>query len=435
VSRRLLVLCHFYPPLGGGGVQRPLGFTRWLPAYGWDCTVVCAGPRDYWVRDESLLAAIPAETEVIRVPGGSGLSALLGLRPRPDGASSGRRSGALFAALRRLSEWTLLPDSYAGWAARARRAAASRIVRGGVSAILSTSPPDSVHLAALPLARRFGLPWVADFRDPWIHLHRLRPPTAWHASRQRKLERRVLEAADLVVVATRTHERDLLEDAGAGARRVVRIANGYEPDPAPGEATPRDPERFTLVFTGTMTLTPDVETLLEALHELLARRPEARRRIRARLAGPYESGYADRAIALGLRGIVEFLGPVSHARARAFQRAADLLILWKPPGCDAAVPAKLYEYLDAARPVLALLEDDDEAGRLVRESGGRCVPPGRRAPLADAIEQSYLAWKDGARADAGAAARPAWLEEHTRERLAARLASELDALVTAEARP
>ena len=177
-----------------------------------------------------------------------------------------------------------------------------------------------------------------------------------------------------------------------------------------------------------LTLTPDVETLLEALHEVLARRPEARRRIRARLAGAYEADYEDRATALGLKGIVEFTGPVAHARARELQRAADALVLWKPVGCDAAIPAKVYEYLDAGRPILALLEEDDEAARLVRGAGAVRVPPGDRAALAAEIERLYLAWKEG-RADAApAVARPDWLAEHTRERLTARLAGLLDGL-------
>lgn len=425
MSRRLLLLCYFYPPLGGGGVQRVLGFTRWLPQLGWDCTVVCAGPEDYWVRDETLEGQIPPGTEVIRVPGGSALSAWLRLR----GGRGGRRSGPVFAGLRSLSDWWLLPDSYVGWARRAHRVAAARIARGGVDAVLSSSPPDSVHLAAGPLARRFRLPWVADFRDPWIHLHRRRPPTAWHAARQRDMERRVLSGADLVLVTSRTHADALASDPAAAGRRVECLPNGYEPDGAgPGGEAARDADHFLLVFTGMLTLTPDVETLLEALHELLARRPEARRRIRARLAGAYEADYEDRATALGLTGIVEFTGPVAHARARALQRAADALVLWKPVGCDAAIPAKVYEYLDAGRPILALLDEHDEAARLVRGAGAVRVPPGDRVALAAQIERLYLAWKEG-RADAATvAARPDWLAEHTRERLTARLAGLLDGL-------
>ncbi|HKQ57961.1 MAG TPA: hypothetical protein VJY35_08840, partial [Candidatus Eisenbacteria bacterium] len=189
---------------------------------------------------------------------------------------------------------------------------------------------------------------------------------------------------------------------------------------------------FLIAFTGTLSQMPDADVFLEALHDLFARRPEARRRTRARIAGPYDAGHADRALALGLTGIVEFTGPLAHAETRALQRRAHLLMLWKPrgPGYRTMVPGKLYEYLDANAPVLAMLEEGDEAADLVRKAGGEVVPPGRRGPLADAIERRYLAWKEGAPARAP---RPAWLDEHTRERLSGRLASQLDALVEVRA--
>jgi glycosyltransferase involved in cell wall biosynthesis len=429
MSRRLLLLTYFYPPLAGGGVYRALGFTRWLPEHGWDCTVVCAGAGDYWVRDESLLARVPPGIEVIRVPGGSGLAMWLrlvrGLGPSGSPAA-GRRSGAVFGGLRTLSDWTMIPDSYAGWARRARRAAARRLERGDVDALLSTSPPDSVHLAAAPLAVRFGLPWVADFRDPWIGLHFRRPPTAWHRARQRGLHDRVLGSADLVLAATRTHAEDLARNPALEPRRLVHLPNGFEPDPDASVPARRDPEHFTLVFTGTLSHMADAETLFEALHALFARRPEARRRIRVRIAGPFDAEYEDRALALGLKGIVEFSGPIPHAEARALQRAADALLLWSPRGYRTNIPGKVYEYLDSGRPVLALLDPRDEVAALVRRAGAVCLGSGDRDGLADEIERRYLAWKAGG--EPAPPGRPDWLDEHTRSRLTARLAALLDRL-------
>jgi glycosyltransferase involved in cell wall biosynthesis len=427
---RLLVLCYFYPPLAGGGVHRVLGFTRHLPDHGWDCTVVCAAADDYWVTDPTLEAQTRPGIEVIRVRGGSALSALLRLRRgRP-----GERSGRLFSGLRRLSDWWLLPDSYAGWAARARRAAAARIARGGIDAVLSSSPPDSVHLAALGLRRHTTIPWVADFRDPWIGLTFRDPPTAWHRARQAALERAVLDGSDLVLTASRTHARALEEGSGPRPRAVVHLPNGYEPEaPAAGSSAMQgSAERFEIVFTGTLSQMPDTEVFLEALHEVLGRRPEARRRLRATLAGPFESGYRDRAIALGLTGIVEFTGPRSHAEARRLQRGAGLLVLWKPRGMPTMVPGKLYEYLDAGRPLVALLEHDEEAADLARRGGGAVIAPGDRAALAAEIERRYAAWREGA--DLPPAPAPPWLAEHTRGRLAATLARLLDGMVAPESR-
>ena len=425
--RRVLVLCYFYPPLAGGGVHRVLGFTRHLPGNGWDCTVVCAGPEDYWVTDESLTARIPATTEVIRVPGGSALSALL----RLSGKRRGQRSGRAFSGLRRLSDWWLLPDSYAGWARRARRAAARRISAGGIDAVLSSSPPDSVHVAARGLGRGARIPWIADFRDPWIGLAFRKPPTAWHERRQRALECGVLADADRVIVASRSHQRALAGACGGrlDPARVEWLPNGYEPETdEPARGAEAGAGSFVLAFTGTLSLMPDTEVFLEAVHEMLKRHPEARRSLRARLAGPFDTGYEDRAVALGLRGIVEFQGPRAHADARALQRGADLLLLWQPRGTPTMVPGKLYEYLEAGRPILALIEPGTEAAELAARGGAEVLRPGDRDGLSAAIERSWLAWRDGRRV---ATVRHEWLADHRRDRLSARLAATLASLAGA----
>lgn len=419
-ARRLLILCYFYPPLGGGGVHRVLSFTRHLPALGWDCSVVCAGEEDYWVKDDTLIQQVPAATEVLRVKGGGPWDRL---RAR---GGSGRRSGAAFGRLRRWSDFWLLPDAYVGWARRARRAVTERLARGDVDVLLSSSPPDSVHLAARDAARqgRSRVPWVADFRDPWVGLHFRRPPTAWHARRQAALERSVLQQADRVLAASRTHAADLRAALGAAGDRVEHLPNGFEPAAAGPGATP-DRERFLIAFTGTLAQMPDAEILLEAVHDVLARRPEARRRLRVQLAGAYESGYEDRAIALGLKGIVEFLGPRPHGETRDLQRRADLLAFWKPRGAGyrTMVPGKLYEYLESQRPIVALLDPEDEAAVLARQGGAAVLTPGRREPLVAEIDRRYQVWREGGRVDDVPRAE---LAEHTRGRLAARLADILE---------
>src|SRR5439155_1578801 len=179
---------------------------------------------------------------------------------------------------------------------------------------------------------------------------------------------------------------------------------------------PPDDPHFTLVFTGTASQMPDLEVFLEAVHDVLATRSEARRRLRARLVGPYDAGYRDRATALGLNGVVEFLGPRPHGEARMWQRRADGLLLWKPrgEGYRTMVPGKLYEYLDAGRPVLALLDPAEEAAALVRRAGG--PGPGvqrRRARLR--LHQPALGRVDRGR-DAARHRRPGVGEGHRLDR-------------------
>ncbi|MEO5987402.1 MAG: glycosyltransferase, partial [Candidatus Eisenbacteria bacterium] len=407
--------------LAGGGVHRVLSFTRYLPEHGWDCTVICAGVHDYWVRDESLV--VPSGAEVIRVSGGSALSAMLRMN---RGGGTGRRSGRSFAPLRGLGDWFLIPDSYAGWARRAEAVAAKRLAAGGIDALLTSSPPDSTHLAGLSLADRFRVPWVADFRDPWIGLHFRTPPTAWHHARQASLERRVLERAELTLTASRTHLESLGRRSGARVLRAAHLPNGFEPFPVSG-ITSVDTTRFRLAFTGTLSLMEDAGTLLKAIQLVLERRPEAREQLRVDLAGPYDTDYESRAASLGLGGVVEFHGPLAHQTAREMQRSADALLLWKPraAGYATMVPGKLYEYLDSARPIVALLPADDEAGAWVAAGGGVVTPPGDAVALAQVIETMYTMWRQRGRVPDG---RLAWLDEHARPRLTAELARMLNSI-------
>jgi glycosyltransferase involved in cell wall biosynthesis len=422
--RRLLILSYFYPPLAGGGVHRVLSFTRHLPAHGWACSVVCAGEHDYWVRDETLLGEVPDGTEVLRVAGGSALAGLLRLGGMGTASGTGgRRSSGAFAALRGLSDWFLLPDSYVGWAGRARAAARARIARGGIDAVLSTSPPDSVHLAAADVARDTHVPWVADFRDPWIGSTFRRPPTPWHAARQAELEARVMANAQLVLVASRTHADQLAARTHARPQQLRYLPNGFEP--APAAPAVADPEHFRIAFTGSLSLMEDAGTLLTAVRGLLEHDPSARARLRVDLAGPYDSEWPARATALGLGDVVRFPGPLAHRESRALQHAADLLLLWKPQGegFRTMVPGKLYEYLDSGRPVLALLPAGDEAALLVERAGGARLGPGDAAGLARELAARLARWRAGGRVPDS---RPEWLATHARARLAGELAQALE---------
>ena len=382
--RHLLVISHFFPPMGGGGVQRVAKFVKYLPQHGWRTTVLSGRAEDYWMRDESLANEIPPSTRVVRTAAASGL----GILRRVGGVPAARRSAGGFGFLRRAGAWMLIPDTYVGWRPFALRAARDILRADPPAAILSTGPPETNHLVALALRRETGLPWLADFRDPWFGLHLFPAPTRWHRRQHQALERDVLRAADCLV-ATTTWLRDLLRERAAAAARIHVIRNGYDPeDFGAAPVPPPDPGGpLVLAHTGMLTLSRSAAGLLQGLGTLLERQPELRGRVRVELVGARESANDALVTSAGLRDCVRFRGYVPHRDAIAAMLAADVLVLIKHADARyrGLVPGKLYEYLGAGRPILALVPES-EAADLIRELGcGEVVPPGDGEAVARAL--------------------------------------------------
>jgi glycosyltransferase involved in cell wall biosynthesis len=288
------------------------------------------------------------------------------------------------------------------------------VSRHRFDAMLTTSPPDSVHLVGLALGVH---PWIVDFRDPWIGLTYKRPPTPLHAWRQRRLRDSVLSRADLLLATTRA-SADLLRNAPA---RVEILPNGWDPDVTPPAAPARADGKLRLVYTGTLWDVPAASTFLSATARALA--THGARDLEVELIGPHESSERKLVERLGLTGVVRFAGQVPYQESRRRQSAADVLLLLQVhgPGYDAAIPGKLYEYVASGRPILAFLPPG-EAADLVRRVGGWVVAP----EDASGAEQAIIRLLTGERPGGDSFDRRAISEEHRRDRIAHRLATLLD---------
>ena len=388
------MIVPFFPPMGGGGVFRPLSFVRYLPLYGWRTTVIAPRGDAFWIRDESLLGAIPAECRVVRTATLSGQSVLSVLRRRDDAAVS--RSSRGFARARQLGSALLLPDTYIGWFPFALRAALRESRMSRFDAVYSTSPPETSHLVGDHVQSRLRLPWVADFRDPWMNLRLLQPPSTLHARFHRALEANVCARARAVVVATRWHE-SVMKEAYPTAR-VERIPNGYDGEEVRSVvslAPPRAPMRF--VHAGMLTQKRTAVAFLEALARFLARRPQAREDVRVDFVGAREDEN-ERAVArLALSGVVHMRDSIAHEEALRLERQAHVLLLIKHanPRYDGLVPGKLYEYVGLARPVLALAPAGEARSLVESLRRGETAPPDDVDAIAHKIDVLYERYREG----------------------------------------
>ena len=393
-GKKILMIINFFPPAGGGGVYRPLSFVKYLSRLAWRVTVVTPQPGESWISDPGLEAEVPPEVRIVRTASLSGFRVLRAIRGGA-GASASRRSSRGFGALRRLGEFLLLPDTYRGWIPFAQRAAEELCRSEGFDVLYSTSPPDSSHLAALPLARKFGIPWIADFRDPWINLYLREPPTPIHRAVHRRLERSVASAAILLV--TTAVQEEMLRRAYPGCR-VVRIPNGYDEDDFSGlGAETPPPSPFTVAHVGMLTLGRSSRPFLEGLAALKARSPEKVAAMRVSFIGARESANEEWVKLLGLDGTVVFEDNLPHRDVVKRELRSHVLLLIKHDDerYRGLVPGKLYEYIGARRPILGVVPEG-EAADVIRELRcGEVAGIGDPRGIADALETMFDRYRSG----------------------------------------
>ena len=425
---RILLVTYYFPPSGGAGVQRPTKWVRYLPAHGVAPTVLTVRAGAYPHLDPAMAADVPDGVPVVRTPAPDPFALYGRLTGRSrDEAVSARthRVGADDAFGERVARWVranvFVPDARVGWVPFAVRAARRLHRAAPFDAVVTTGPPHSAHLVGRALARR-GVPWLADFRDPWADIHYVGAlaRSARADARDRALEASVLSEARAVVTVSEPLARRLRERlATLGADTPVHVVrNGFDPADVNGPAPPVRTDRFEIVYTGTLFGTPT------ALLDALADEPRAHLRIVGTV--PDELAGAVAARGLGARVTVE--PTVPHADAVALMRSAALLLLtieaaWSY--ADAVVPGKTYEYLASGRPVLGLGPPGEAADILTSTGAGRMLDPNDGPAVRAALAAHVEAWAAGAPV---AGAPPSALAPYDRRAQAGELAHLLRAL-------
>jgi glycosyltransferase involved in cell wall biosynthesis len=391
-----LVVAYNFPPHGAIGTLRTLRVVRQLHAAGWQVTVLAGDPASYVASapvDQNLVAQIPTGVTVIhagsirwwdRLTGAAG--GFLKGRPAPvrpastavsttaSSTAAGQRStSGLVRAKDFVDALLSIPDREVGWVLPALARTFAHVRRHGTPDIIySTAPPWTAQFIALILKIVLRRPWVADFRDPWSRAPWTegRLPLAVRAAAV--IERAVVRRADRIVFVAQGNRNEFAAHYGdAVTAKFEVVANGC--DPSEFDALDRPPvggDPFVLLHAGSLYGGRTPEPLLLAVASVIERGALDPGRFRLRFMGPNGLQSVDlgrRCRELGLESVVEFVGRVPRQESlRAMVSASSLLLL--QPGHTVSVPGKLYEYLAAGRPILAIAEEGETAD-LVRASG------------------------------------------------------------------
>ena len=402
---KMLLISYHYPPMGGAGVQRALKFSKYLRDFGIE-PVVLSGSDPAYTQDPSLLADVPADLHVRRVPYTPLVQRLLSQRdaatasaasaPRPAAPESPWRRRLRDAALA-VHAALSFPDDRAGWARRAYQPARKLLRDERIELIFSTAPPMSAHGLAARLAQASGLPWVADYRDLWTDNPGYTAP-AWRGAFDRRTESQWLRRAAGVVTVTPSWRRQFEQRLGTTCP-VAFIPNGYdEADFTALAPALRTDTAFRLVHTGSFYGPRDPATLLEGVALYLRNAVPGARPLVLRLVGNMGSRFAGLLAQFEAQhpGVIEHRPYVPHHEALAEMLAADALLLVVGAGqgtrhgavVAGMLPGKIFEYLRAARPILLLGDEQGDAAQTVREHGAGWVADETRPErIAQALRQ------------------------------------------------
>jgi glycosyltransferase involved in cell wall biosynthesis len=400
---RVLLVTYYFPPAGGGGVQRVLSWCRHLPSHDVEVTVV-APHEPHWVDQDTTLV-IPGETRVLRTADPSPAAVI----PR-EALAEVRGLRRLWRRLTLQPRRFAVPDIHRGWrrpAVQAALAEAARMRAAGEPAwdvVVSSSPPETTHLIARDIATKLGIPWVADFRDSWLDLPHLRMSSAavrWKHRRNVLLATRLMRDAAAAVTVSEPLADDLR--GRHPGLDVTVVENGIEQAEVARAHTRadgfRDRGQFVVAYTGNFFGQQRAAEFLAGVERALADEPALRDDLLVRFVGGLKPQELERARALG--EVFEHVRFLRHDDVLAQQRAADLLLFYVASGRGSrgVFTGKVFEYVAARRPVLALSPGDNVASELLERAGsttgggGARVDPDDVEAIAGALVAAWNAWR------------------------------------------
>jgi glycosyltransferase involved in cell wall biosynthesis len=374
MKRVLMVAFHFPPEAESSGIQRTLRFVQHLPAHGWQPSVLSANPRAYRRTSTDLLPQIPPGTEVVRA---------FALDTARHLSIAGRYPGFL-----------ALPDRWQSWRFGAVAAGMAMLRRQRFDAIWSTYPIATAHVIGAELQRRSGLPWVADFRDPMAQDGYPPDQRTWDSFKA--VEERVYANAARCVFTTPSAAQEYrTRYPQVPPERTVVIENGYDEETFAGAAADAAAPRagkLTLLHSGIVYPSErDPTQLMQALAMLKAEGTidEARFSVRFR-ASEHDAMLTAAARAAGVVELIELAPKVPYSQALREMLGADALLILQAANCNAQIPAKLYEYIRAGRPIVGLTDPAGDTAGLLRRSGIEAVAPLDSAPAIAALLRRFV---------------------------------------------
>ncbi len=397
--KKVLIISYYFPPSGGPGVQRVLKFVKYLREFGWEPFILTVENGAFPNIDESLVDEIPKDIHIVRTRtiNPFGMYAKFSGVQQSKAASVGLITEQKITFREKIGRWIraniFIPDARVGWYPYAIRTGKRYIRENNIDVILSSGPPHSVHLTGLKLSRKTGIPWIADFRDPWTDISFFNdlPMLGFVQRLHNRFERKVLQRASAVTVVSPSW-KELLKSKTANRYDV--IYNGYDEDDFK-DLKIRETEKFIISYVGNLYGSRDPEKFWEALNHLINEKRLSN--INVRLIGNVDATVL---ASISKNGLDEFVSIIPYlqykeALARMAESSLLLLLIEQWDAAAGMIPGKLYEYLAVKRPVLGIGPPHGDAAQILDEcNAGKMFTWKDRDAISLFIENSYKQWRE-----------------------------------------
>ena len=373
--KKVLIIAYYWPPSAGSGVQRWLKFVKYLRDYGWEPIMYTPLNPDFDLKDTELVKEIPEGITILKQPilePFQFYNKLVGkksenqVNPIMKGEGKPDWKG-------RLALWIraniFIPDSRMFWISPSVKFLNKWLRNNQVDAIVTTGPPHSMHLIGLGVKKKYNLPWLADFRDPWtkidfFHELNLEP---WAKRKHFRLEKEVLDAANHIVVVGSNMKAEYEAETKTP---VSVITNGFDPADIDLSEEVRLDSKFSIVHIGMLGKARSHTIFWQGLYELRNENEEF-----ATLLEVHIYGISDPVVMEQIKNFedtswIKFMPYLPHHEVIQVQRKAQVLLLSvnNVPSAKGIITGKIFEYLAIARPVLCIGPLDGDAAAIIKKA-------------------------------------------------------------------
>ncbi|MCX2681433.1 glycosyltransferase family 4 protein [Galbibacter sp. EGI 63066] len=369
--RKVLIICYYWPPAGGPGVQRWLNFVKYLPEFGIEPVVYVPENPHYPMEDASFLSEVPQDLKVIKKPIVEPYRwASIFSKKKTKQISKGIISAKKQSLVEKLLLWIrgnfFIPDARKYWINPSVTYLKPFLKKEKIDTVITTGPPHSLHIIGLKLKEQLGINWVVDFRDPWTNIgyHSELKLTTYAQKQHKKLERKVLNMADKIITTSFTTKAEF---ESISKQPIEVITNGFTAHQL--EKINLD-KKFTLSHIGSLLSGRNPEILWESIEELIREHKTFKDDVQLNLTGVVSEDVLASIHKAGLEPYLKLSGYISHEEALKCQHSAQVLLLIEIDAekTRGIIPGKLFEYMAAERPILAVGPKDWDVERILKET-------------------------------------------------------------------